>query len=213
MPGQHVSGKVGRPVEDERRQVRARLAMAARELFARKGFAAVSVREVAGHAGVTPAMVNYYFRGKHGLFRAVLEDVLEEALAGMEAAGESINGPGGIGAFLARHAAILSANPWVAPLIYREVVLSDDIPADFVERLPGRLFALLSGAVASAQERGELDPELEPRLLVMYILAVSVFPFLMRPMVEQVAGVRVNRAFAERWAELGGRIFYQGASS
>lgn len=206
-------GKVGRPGEEERREVRSRLGAAARELFGSRGFAAVSVREVAARAGVTPAMVNYYFRGKHGLFRAVLEDVLEEALDGMEEAGEAIAAPGGIRIYLARHAAVLSANPWIAPLIYREVVLSADFPSEFVARFPGRLFGLLRGAVIAAQRRGELDPDLEPDFLVLSIVASSVFPFLMRPVIENVAKIRVDPAFAERWAAHAARMFYDGAGS
>ena len=205
--------KVGRPGEEDRREVRTKLGVAARELFGSRGFAGVSVREVAERAGVTPAMVNYYFRGKHGLFRAVLEDILEEALAGMEEAGEAIAGPGGIRTYLARHAAVLAANPWVAPLIYREVVLSTDFPSEFVARFPGRLFGLLRGAVIAAQGRGELDRELEPDFLVLSIVASSVFPFLMRPVVENVAKISVDPAFAERWAAHAARMFYDGASS
>ena len=56
--------RVGRPAEQNRREVRARLGAAARELFARQGFEAVSLRQVAAAAGVTPAMVHYYFGGK-----------------------------------------------------------------------------------------------------------------------------------------------------
>jgi AcrR family transcriptional regulator len=205
--------KVGRPGEEDRQEVRAKLGAAARELFGSRGFAAVSVREVAERAGVTPAMVNYYFRGKHGLFRAVLEDILEEALAGMEEAGEAIAAPGGIRTYLARHAAVLSANPWIAPLIYREVVLSADFPSEFVARFPGRLFGLLRGAVIAAQGRGELDPDLEPDFLVLSIVASSVFPFLMRPVIENVAKISVNPAFAERWAAHAARMFYKGAAS
>lgn len=205
--------KVGRPGEDERREVRARLGAAARELFARKGFAAVSVREVAEHAGVTPAMVNYYFRGKHGLFRAVLEDTLEEALAGMEDARQTICAPGGIREYISRHAQVLAANPWIGPLIYREVVLASDFPSQFVARFPGRLFGLLREAVLAARERGELAPDLDADFLVLSIVAASVFPFLMRPVVEDLASTRIDRDFAARWADHAGRMFYNGAAS
>ncbi|MEJ2515363.1 MAG: TetR/AcrR family transcriptional regulator [Gammaproteobacteria bacterium] len=204
--------RAGRPSDDQRREVRGRLAAAARELFGSRGFAAVTVREVAQHAGVTPAMVNYYFRGKHGLFLAVLEDLLEEALAGMEAAGESITGPGGIRIYLDRHVALLAENPWVAPLIYREVVLNPDLPSNFVAHFPGRLFGLLRRAVVAAQRRGELDPEPDADFLVISIVASSVFPFLMRPVIETLTAHTVDDAFARQWASHAGRMFYRGAA-
>jgi AcrR family transcriptional regulator len=48
-----------------------RLLASAEILFAAKGFRDVSVREIAGHAGVNSALVGYYFRGKQALFNEV----------------------------------------------------------------------------------------------------------------------------------------------
>jgi len=43
-------------------------------LFAAKGLNGVSVRELAGAAGVNLSMISYYFGGKEGLYAAVLAD-------------------------------------------------------------------------------------------------------------------------------------------
>jgi AcrR family transcriptional regulator len=40
-------------------------------LFSMKGFRQVSVREIAAHAGVNPALIGYYFRGKQALFNEI----------------------------------------------------------------------------------------------------------------------------------------------
>lgn len=45
---------------------------AAMPLFAAKGLNGVSIREVAGAAGVNISMISYYFGGKEGLYAAVL---------------------------------------------------------------------------------------------------------------------------------------------
>jgi TetR/AcrR family transcriptional regulator len=47
---------------------------AAVPLFAAKGLNGVSVREVAGAAGVNLSMISYYFGGKEGLYAAVLAE-------------------------------------------------------------------------------------------------------------------------------------------
>jgi AcrR family transcriptional regulator len=44
---------------------------AAEELFARSGYAAASVREIAAKAGVNQALVHHYFASKDGLFKAI----------------------------------------------------------------------------------------------------------------------------------------------
>jgi AcrR family transcriptional regulator len=46
---------------------------AARIVFSREGYDRVGVREIAGEAGVTAALVNRYFGSKQGLFAEVME--------------------------------------------------------------------------------------------------------------------------------------------
>lgn len=45
---------------------------AARSAFADRGYSATSLRAVAGHAGVDPALVMHYFGSKRGLFAAAV---------------------------------------------------------------------------------------------------------------------------------------------
>jgi TetR/AcrR family fatty acid metabolism transcriptional regulator len=40
-------------------------------MFAERGYANVSIRDICKEAGVTPPMIYYYFRNKKGLFQAV----------------------------------------------------------------------------------------------------------------------------------------------
>ena len=92
-------------------RVDTRLALqdAAEQLFAQHGFDAVSVRAVAGKAGVDPALLHYYFGTKRELFDAVVVrrlDVLrEERLEALEAyarrAGDDVTVEGCLDAYLA----------------------------------------------------------------------------------------------------------------
>ena len=72
----------GRPPKDARAprgrdQVIGAVIAAATELFADHGIAPVSVREVAAHAGVNPALVHRYIGGKTALVQAVVGALLE----------------------------------------------------------------------------------------------------------------------------------------
>jgi len=67
--------------------VRDTLLRAGINLFAEKGYASTSVREIVSVAGVTKPVLYYYFQSKEGLFRAILDSaaqeqevILEEAL-------------------------------------------------------------------------------------------------------------------------------------
>lgn len=57
---------------------------AATVLFAKKGYASVSVREIVESVGMTKPMLYYYFENKEGLFRSILDwggDIQEEILS------------------------------------------------------------------------------------------------------------------------------------
>jgi AcrR family transcriptional regulator len=52
-----------------------RLVKAATELFARRGFDGVTIRDLAEAANVNVAAVHYHFGGKNELYAAVIEEV------------------------------------------------------------------------------------------------------------------------------------------
>ena len=67
--------------------VRHRLLAVATDLFTRKGYAATTVREIVGAAGVTKPVLYYYFRNKEGIYLELMQEAfsrLEELIAGSE---------------------------------------------------------------------------------------------------------------------------------
>jgi len=58
--------------------VQARLMTSAIALFARKGYAATTVREIVETAGVTKPALYYYFGNKEGIFRTMMDEALSE---------------------------------------------------------------------------------------------------------------------------------------
>lgn len=60
------------------RETETRILDAAEQTFARLGFAGASTQEIAEQAGVTKAMIHYYFDSKERLYRAVLDRILFE---------------------------------------------------------------------------------------------------------------------------------------
>src|SRR5688500_3822414 len=81
----------GRPPADAT-SLRERLLDAAVVCFTSDGIAAASLRSIAVAAGVTPAMVNYYFGSKERLLQAFVAErllpLVAELGAGIRAAGE-----------------------------------------------------------------------------------------------------------------------------
>jgi AcrR family transcriptional regulator len=99
----------GRPPSADAADLRERILDVAETLFARRGFDAVSTREVAEDAGATTAMIHYYFRTKRQLFDTVFarrSDIInEERMRRLDAyaakAGRRATVEGAIAAFLA----------------------------------------------------------------------------------------------------------------
>lgn len=53
---------------------------AAQRLFAEKGFAGTSMREIASASGISQPLIHYHFGSKEGLYRAVKERLIREGL-------------------------------------------------------------------------------------------------------------------------------------
>jgi AcrR family transcriptional regulator len=199
----------GRPAGDDRRQVRERLLETALALFTRHGFDGVSMRRLAREAGATPAMIHYYFGDKHGLFRALLEEVLAPRLDELESlAGKR---PVTLAEFMGVFISMFAEHPWIPPLVFREVVDGPvDVRRRFAQRMVGRVFPILTGALAAETDAGTVRDDLDPVAVVISVMSLCVYPFLARPMIEAGLGERIDEAFVSRWRTHAVRLLYEG---
>jgi TetR/AcrR family transcriptional regulator len=196
----------GRPKGGSADNVRERLLAAARELFLRYGYRAVSSRQIGAAAGVNFALIRYYFGGKPGLYREILKSVLPPDVERLSAAvwmGDYLEA----GETEVRLADILShitrvwaANPWIAGFVLREV-LSPGGPmrAMFLQEFPERLAPIVERAVRAEMGRGTLRSDLDPKLLVLSVVSLAIFPFLGFPVTSRIFGVRNDEEFLTRF--------------
>lgn len=136
--------------------VRGRIVAAGRAEFARRGLAAASVRSIAQGAGVTPAMINYYFGGKRGLYDAAVADAqgrLAERLAAAVAAG----GRAGLAPRLAAaYFDFLSEDQELQRLLMREVLDEGDGVRALAARYVTPLRALFDAHFGGDEEARQL---------------------------------------------------------
>lgn len=192
----------GRPPGEEG-QARRRLLDAAAVRFAGAGFAATSLRQVARDAGVTPAMVAYYFQDKSGLLEAVLVEGLERVLDSLRqalAAGE----PGGepvLPRFVRAYLTALSRHPWMPRIVVQEVVSRDSpLRALFVERFADPALELIAPMLRDEMRSGRLRADLDPRLTLMSVIGMCVFPYLAEPLLGRLLHYRIDESFAAAFA-------------
>ncbi|WP_213433914.1 MULTISPECIES: TetR/AcrR family transcriptional regulator [Lysobacteraceae] len=168
----------GRPTGESPDQ-RARLLDAAVGCFARRGIAAATLREIATDAGVNPALVHYYFGDKLQLQQAVIAERLMPAFAEVRNAtmqsGDDIAGL--VAGFVRGMCDAVERHPWLPPLWVREVLCEGGALREvlFTTMAP-QVPQLLAARFAAAQDAGELNPDLDPRLLVASLVGLTLFP-------------------------------------
>ncbi|MQA84326.1 MAG: TetR family transcriptional regulator [Streptosporangiales bacterium] len=74
----------GRPPRSEGRATRERLLDAALELFARKGYDATTVRQIAAEVGVRDSAIYGHFAGKQAIYDALLAEMGPVSLEGLD---------------------------------------------------------------------------------------------------------------------------------
>ena len=188
----------GRPRAGSAGNVRERLLHAARELFLRYGYRAVSSRQIGAAAEVVADHREVDSGGKPGLYREILQDALPAQLANFEAWAGS--GGGRIEDILSNIVRLWAANPWIAGFVLREVLLpGGPMRAMFLREFPERLAPLVERAVKEQMRRGSLRDDLDPKLVVLSIVSLAIFPFLSFALTNRVFGVQHDEQFVSRF--------------
>jgi AcrR family transcriptional regulator len=173
----------GRPAGDGA-NLRTRLLDAAIACFARHGIAATSLRAIAVEAGVTPAMLHYYFGDKPQLQQAVIAERLLPATARLRetlaAAGDDIAAL--VAAFVRGIGEVVARHPWLPSLWVREVLCEGGALRELMlQKIAPQVPQMMAKRFAAAQRKGELNPDLDPRLLMVSLVGLTMFPAASAP--------------------------------
>ncbi len=188
----------GRPPKAASDDVRQALLAAARALFLRYGYRAVSSRQIAAAAGANPAMIRYYFGGKAGLYREMLDGVLHGLRTRVDAL-QASSAPADVSEIVEGAQRLWAGNPWMAGFVLREV-LTPEAPmrSMFLREIGGRILPLVERVVTREIEAGRLDERLDPKLVMLSMVSLAVFPFLAFQITSRMFGVQLDEAYVER---------------
>jgi len=153
------------------------------ELFARQGIAATPLNAIARRARVTPALLHYYFGSRERLLDALMEERFQPLLDTLRShLSAHADAPGAqIGTFVRDVLQILAANPWLPPLWLREVLSEGGLLRErLIRHIAQPIAPMLGEAVARAQARGAINRDLDPRLLVVSLIGLTLFPLAAR---------------------------------
>jgi len=169
----------GRPVGDRDAKI-AELLQATREVIAREGCVAASIRKVAQHAGYSTGAITYYFADRNDLLARVVEDVFDDfdqwlhpddGLEGVRAMSEY--------QLLRRGAPNDQARQvWLQLLVHAN---TDPKLAAVIERLYRRFRERLTVLVDQAQKNGTIRRDFPADLLADHISALGDGLLMVRP--------------------------------
>ncbi|ASW56351.1 TetR/AcrR family transcriptional regulator [Plantactinospora sp. KBS50] len=190
---------------------RANIRNAALRLFAERGHDAVTMREIAAAAGVSPALVVHHFGSKDGLRAAVdghaarAFDALFE-MDGQDLAG-ALSGDGAVSVAEMIARAFPHGSP--LPAYLRRLLLVND-PAGAA--LFGRWYALTRRLLDTMTELGVARPAGDPAVRAAFLLVNDLALILLRNQVAAAIGVDpLTPEGVTRWAEEVTAVYTQGA--
>lgn len=183
----------GRRRADPDLDVRERLLDCATQLFAEHGIAATTVAQIATAAGVTSAMVHYYFTNREKLLDAIVDERLARSIAYVWSSVDTPaapNPPALVQELVARLFDVTERMPWLPSLWLREIVNEGGLLRErMLRRLPTDHLQLFAARIGAAQTDGSVNPALEAPLLFMSILALIMLPLATSKMWQNTRGL------------------------
>lgn len=181
----------GRPA-GEGVELRQRLLDAAVERFALQGIAGTTLRDIAGDAGVTPALVHYYFGNRDALAEAVIEERLMPVMRRLHTpllqAGDDPRAL--IRGFVRGVLSTAMAHPWLPQLWVREILhVGGGLRGLLLDRVSA-LPQTLATRFAALQAQGRLNPQIDPRLLVPSLIGQTMFMAASAPIWRELLDAR-----------------------
>ena len=170
----------------------AQILSAAEREFVAKGFAGARTAAIAEAAGVTHAMLHYYFRSKEKLFERILAEKISllMEIIGHSNVGDDMSLESMIRNIIERHLDFLAANPDLPRLLIGEIYANPGHAAVFMDGLKTYapdFIALLQAKIDTEAAQG-LCRRVDARMLILDIASLNVFPFMAAPVVNVALG-------------------------
>ncbi len=176
--------------EDNSQSVELRILEAAEKEFFEKGFDRARTTSIASTAGVTHAMLHYYFRTKENLFEKVLLEkqnaIKKILLSAIENNGlpllERMRGAVG------KHFDLVSKDPNLARFIINEIYTNKERMQIFISAIKSVVFDAIDNLqreIDSEASKGNCK-QVNAFSLLLDIISLNIFPFAAAPMLDDI---------------------------
>lgn len=198
---------------DEREPIEARdkLIAAGEKLFAQRGLAGVSIRELAREAGTNSALISYYFGGKDGLYEAVLERQFAPIASLLETVADlDMTPPDRIIHYARSVPGIHKSRPYLTKYLMREIFSPSQQFEPFIRKYVQRVYSFLHRAIREGAARGEFRGDLDPEAATLALVGMLNFYYIARPIRQHFLADGAERERDERYVLDAVNIFLDG---
>jgi TetR/AcrR family transcriptional regulator len=162
---------------------------ASRKIFILQGMAGARMQDIADEAGINKAMLHYYFRNKEKLFQTVFEESTKDFFPRIFSIFESdMSLFEKIESFCSEYIAKVVENPFIPLFILNEANKQPDV---FLKKMWGKKrppIEKFSAHVESEIKKGIIK-KIDPLHLMMNMMSMCIFPFVAKPIWQNVAGI------------------------
>ena len=169
---------------------------AAKEEFLDKGYDGARTTSIARAAGVTHAMLHYYFKTKEQLFERIFHETMGMLVEGILEVFTQTEKPfrERIAEALGIHFEVIRENPRLPLFMIREVASRPErfaIIKNVISTFAGNLLIAMQRDIDQAVAQGEIS-HIEATTLLLDMISLNVFPFIVKPVFEAATGLDLN---------------------
>ncbi len=169
---------------------------AAKEEFFNKGYDGARTTSIALNAGVTHAMLHYYFKTKEQLFERIFHETMGMLVEGILEVFTQTEKPfkERMAEALDIHFEVIRQNPRLPLFMIREVASRPErfaVIKNVISSFAGNLLATMQHDIDQAVSNSEISP-IDAATLLLDMVSLNVFPFIVKPVFEAATGLDLN---------------------
>jgi len=162
---------------------------AAREVFIVKGFEGARMQEIADRAEINKALLHYYFRSKENLFDAVFSEVASHLFPAVRQLLESdLSIKEKIALFVKIYLKALQENPYIPAFVINTLNTNPERFLKYIRQ--SGINPMLLQEQIDHEVSGKLIREIKAEHLLVNTLAMCLFPFVARPIIQNIFSMK-----------------------
>lgn len=195
----------------KKENIRNNLLESASTLFLEKDFHTVSIRELAEHAGTSSAMINYYFKSKHGLFEEMIKFQYGKFISIIMMNQQNIDDFDYV-LFIKQFQKLYSDHPNMAKFLIKTSPINTGPGSQFLKDTFEFTKQMMAARGKELKERGWIYQDVDFEVVRIVCLCLTLLPGYMQDIFKESYGEEGYAKFQDTFAEFVGKMLTQAIS-